>query len=207
MTGTHAHAQGHTDRTQTHTHILPHTTAHLDTYKKNTHTDTHNLTQRHTHTHTHIHFCTQRHTHTHANTQTHTPAHKDTLFCFVLFDVLHLASRWKEFQRLADRRKLALESALNIQNYHLECTEIQSWMKEKTRVIESTQSLGNDLAGVMALQRKLTGMERDLEAIQVHCVSQRSEPGSVSTLRPNHSHSITHGLALQYIIILILHTH
>lgn len=40
-------------------------------------------------------------------------------------------------------------------------------MREKTKVIESTQGLGNDLAGVMALQRKLTGMERDLEAIQV----------------------------------------
>uniref|UniRef100_A0A8D3AS79 Spectrin beta chain n=1 Tax=Scophthalmus maximus TaxID=52904 RepID=A0A8D3AS79_SCOMX len=64
-------------------------------------------------------------------------------------------------------KKQALESALNIQNYHLECNEIQTWMKEKTKVIESTQSLGNDLAGVMALQRKLTGMERDLEAIQV----------------------------------------
>lgn len=43
-------------------------------------------------------------------------------------------------------------------------------MKEKTKVIESTQSLGNDLAGVMALQRKLTGMERDLEAIQVKII-------------------------------------
>lgn len=32
-------------------------------------------------------------------------------------------------------------------------------------MIESTQELGNDLAGVMALQRKLTGMERDLAAI------------------------------------------
>uniref|UniRef100_A0A4W5N269 Spectrin beta chain n=1 Tax=Hucho hucho TaxID=62062 RepID=A0A4W5N269_9TELE len=78
-----------------------------------------------------------------------------------------LNNRWKEFQRLADQRKHALESALNIQNYHLECNEIQSWMREKTKVIESTESLGNDLAGVMALQRKLTGMERDLEAIQV----------------------------------------
>uniref|UniRef100_A0A8C7LEZ1 Spectrin beta chain n=1 Tax=Oncorhynchus kisutch TaxID=8019 RepID=A0A8C7LEZ1_ONCKI len=78
-----------------------------------------------------------------------------------------LNNRWKEFQRLADQRKQALESALNIQNYHLECNEIQSWMREKTKVIESTESLGNDLAGVMALQRKLTGMERDLEAIQV----------------------------------------
>uniref|UniRef100_A0A8C2E4M4 Spectrin beta chain n=1 Tax=Cyprinus carpio TaxID=7962 RepID=A0A8C2E4M4_CYPCA len=78
-----------------------------------------------------------------------------------------LNKRWSDFQSLANQRKQALESALNIQNYHLECNEIKSWMKEKTKVIESTQSLGNDLAGVMALQRKLTGMERDLEAIQV----------------------------------------
>uniref|UniRef100_A0A3B4YXK3 Spectrin beta chain n=1 Tax=Stegastes partitus TaxID=144197 RepID=A0A3B4YXK3_9TELE len=78
-----------------------------------------------------------------------------------------LNNRWKEFEQLAGQKKHALESALNIQNYHLECNEIQTWMKEKTKVIESTQSLGNDLAGVMALQRKLTGMERDLEAIQV----------------------------------------
>lgn len=68
---------------------------------------------------------------------------------------------------MAGQKKLDLESALNIQNYHLECNEIQTWMREKTKVIESTQGLGNDLAGVMALQRKLTGMERDLEAIQV----------------------------------------
>ncbi|KAI4813926.1 hypothetical protein KUCAC02_003146, partial [Chaenocephalus aceratus] len=80
-------------------------------------------------------------------------------------DQLH--DRWNEFEKLAGQKKVALESALNIQNYHLECNEIQTWMKEKTKVIESTQSLGNDLAGVMALQRKLTGMERDLEAIQV----------------------------------------
>uniref|UniRef100_H2TZA2 Spectrin beta chain n=1 Tax=Takifugu rubripes TaxID=31033 RepID=H2TZA2_TAKRU len=74
-----------------------------------------------------------------------------------------LKNRWKEFEQLAGQKKEDLESALNIQNYHLECNEIQTWMKEKTKVIESTQGLGNDLAGVMALQRKLTGMERDLE--------------------------------------------
>uniref|UniRef100_A0A8K9V702 Spectrin beta chain n=1 Tax=Oncorhynchus mykiss TaxID=8022 RepID=A0A8K9V702_ONCMY len=86
-----------------------------------------------------------------------------------------LNNRWKEFQRLADQRKQALESALNIQNYHLECNEIQSWMREKTKVIESTESLGNDLAGVMALQRKLTGMERDLEAIQLDDLKKEAE--------------------------------
>uniref|UniRef100_A0A8C1X795 Spectrin beta chain n=1 Tax=Cyprinus carpio TaxID=7962 RepID=A0A8C1X795_CYPCA len=89
-----------------------------------------------------------------------------------------LNKRWSDFQSLSDQRKQALESALNIQNYHLECNEIKSWMKEKTKVIESTQSLGNDLAGVMALQRKLTGMERDLEAIQgklddLHCEAEK----------------------------------
>lgn len=85
----------------------------------------------------------------------------------LLFGDLGVFRRWKEFEQLAGQKKQGLESALNIQNYHLECNEIQTWMKEKTKVIESTQSLGNDLAGVMALQRKLTGMERDLEAIQV----------------------------------------
>lgn len=61
---------------------------------------------------------------------------------------------------------------------------MQSWMKEKTKVIESTQSLGNDLAGVMTLQRKLTGLERDLEAIEVArsrfaFTSELSRAGSV----------------------------
>ena len=34
------------------------------------------------------------------------------------------------------------------------------------KVVESTDELDNDLAGVMALQRRLAGMERDLDAIQ-----------------------------------------
>ncbi|KAK9391252.1 spectrin beta chain non-erythrocytic 2 [Crotalus adamanteus] len=77
-----------------------------------------------------------------------------------------LNSRWQQFQSLASQKKEALTSALSIQNYFLECNETKAWMREKTKVIESTQDLGNDLAGVMALQRKLAGMERDLEAIQ-----------------------------------------
>ncbi|XP_037389644.1 spectrin family protein isoform X2 [Pygocentrus nattereri] len=101
-----------------------------------------------------------------------------------------LNNRWSEFQRVADQRKQALESALNIQNYHLECNEIQSWMKEKTKVIESTQSLGNDLAGVMALQRKLTGMERDLEAIQGKLGGLRSEAEKLASEHPEQAGEI-----------------
>ncbi|KAI5087786.1 spectrin beta chain, non-erythrocytic 1 [Silurus meridionalis] len=77
-----------------------------------------------------------------------------------------LNTRWSQYRELVDRKKDALNSALGVQNYYLECNETKSWIREKTKVIESTQDLGNDLAGVMALQRKLTGMERDLVAIE-----------------------------------------
>ena len=43
---------------------------------------------------------------------------------------------------------------------------LQSWIHEKAKIIESTEELGNDLTGVMTLQRRLSGMERDLAAIQ-----------------------------------------
>ncbi|KAA8587037.1 hypothetical protein FQN60_000873, partial [Etheostoma spectabile] len=108
-------------------------------------------------------------------------------------DQLH--NRWKEFEQLAGQKKIALESALNIQNYHLECNEIQTWMKEKTKVIESTQSLGNDLAGVMALQRKLTGMERDLEAIQGKLDDLRNEAEKLATEHPDQAGEIQGHLA------------
>ncbi|XP_062341939.1 spectrin family protein isoform X2 [Osmerus eperlanus] len=101
-----------------------------------------------------------------------------------------LNDRWKEFQRLAEQKKQDLESALNIQNYHLECNEIQTWMREKTKVIESTQSLGNDLAGVMALQRKLTGMERDLEAIQGKLDDLRQEAEKLAREHPEQAEEI-----------------
>ncbi|KAB0407502.1 hypothetical protein E2I00_007676 [Balaenoptera physalus] len=74
-----------------------------------------------------------------------------------------LNHRWQQFRSLADGKKAALTSALSIQNYHLECTETQAWMREKTKVIESTQGLGNDLAGVLALQQVQAGWE-DLRA-------------------------------------------
>uniref|UniRef100_A0A671YL88 Spectrin beta chain n=1 Tax=Sparus aurata TaxID=8175 RepID=A0A671YL88_SPAAU len=103
-----------------------------------------------------------------------------------------LNDRWKEFEQLAGQKKQGLESALNIQNYHLECNEIQSWMKEKTKVIESTQGLGNDLAGVMALQRKLTGMERDLEAIQGKLDDLKNEAQKLAKEHPDQAGEI-HG--------------
>ncbi|KAG8437845.1 hypothetical protein GDO86_008518 [Hymenochirus boettgeri] len=106
-----------------------------------------------------------------------------------------LNSRWNEFRKLVAEKKNALDSALDIQNYHLECNETVCWMREKTKVIESTQSLGNDLAGVTALQRKLTGMERDLKAIQGKVGELRSEAEKLSSGHPQRASAITSRLS------------
>ncbi|PIO36249.1 hypothetical protein AB205_0066670, partial [Aquarana catesbeiana] len=102
-----------------------------------------------------------------------------------------LNARWNQFRQLVGQKRNALESALEIQNYHLECNETVCWMREKTKVIESTQSLGNDLAGVTALQRKLTGMERDLEAIQGKVGDLRLEADKLASEHPQRASAIT----------------
>lgn len=130
-------------------------------------------------------------------------------------------SRWSQFRDLVDQKKDSLNSALGVQNYHLECNETKSWIKEKTKVpteqrlliqhkihhscclthasilqvIESTQELGNDLAGVMALQRKLTGMERDLVAIEDKLGDLGKEAERLSSEHPEQSEAIKGRLA------------
>lgn len=63
------------------------------------------------------------------------------------------------------------------------------------QVIESTQELGNDLAGVMALQRKLTGMERDLAAIEDKLGDLRKEADRLASEHPDQSEAIKGRLA------------
>lgn len=63
------------------------------------------------------------------------------------------------------------------------------------QVIESTQELGNDLAGVMALQRKLTGMERDLVAIEDKLGDLGKEAERLASEHPEQSKTIKGRLA------------
>ncbi|XP_056283080.1 spectrin beta chain, erythrocytic isoform X2 [Pseudoliparis swirei] len=79
---------------------------------------------------------------------------------------LRLNKRWEAFKATVEDKKRRVDSAVSLNNYGLECDETASWVRDKTRVIESTQDLGNDLAAVMTIQRKLCGMERDLAAIE-----------------------------------------
>ncbi|XP_064788756.1 spectrin beta chain, non-erythrocytic 1-like isoform X1 [Oncorhynchus masou masou] len=106
-----------------------------------------------------------------------------------------LNTRWSQFRDLVDLKKDSLNSALGVQNYHLECNETKSWIREKTKVIESTQELGNDLAGVMALQRKLTGMERDLAAIEDKLGELGKEGECLATEHPDQAQGIMGRLA------------
>ncbi|CDQ60581.1 unnamed protein product [Oncorhynchus mykiss] len=101
----------------------------------------------------------------------------------------------RQFRDLADQKKESLISALGVQNYHLDCNETKSWIREKTKVIESTQELGNDLTGVMALQRKLTGMERDLAAIEDKLGDLRGEAERLPGEHPNQAKAIKGRLA------------
>lgn len=106
-----------------------------------------------------------------------------------------LNTRWSQFRDLVDLKKESLHSALGVQNYHLDCNETKSWIREKTKVIESTQELGNDLTGVMALQRKLTGMERDLAAIETKLGDLRGEAERLGGEHPDQAKAITGRLA------------
>ncbi|XP_071244503.1 spectrin beta chain, non-erythrocytic 1-like isoform X3 [Salvelinus alpinus] len=106
-----------------------------------------------------------------------------------------LNNRWSQFRDLADQKKESLISALGVQNYHLDCNETKSWIREKTKVIESTQELGNDLTGVMALQRKLTGMERDLAAIEDKLGDLRGEAERLAGEHPDQAKAIKDRLA------------
>lgn len=85
---------------------------------------------------------------------------------------------------MVEEKKRKVDSALSLHNYGMECDETEAWICEKTRVIESTQDLGNDLAAVMAMQRKLFGMERDLAAIDDKLTFLRNEADELARDHP-----------------------
>ncbi|XP_006864620.1 PREDICTED: spectrin beta chain, erythrocytic isoform X2 [Chrysochloris asiatica] len=78
----------------------------------------------------------------------------------------HLNTRWQAFKTMVLKQREAVDSALRVHNYCLDCEETSKWIVDKTKVVESTKDLGRDLAGVFAIQRKLSGLERDVAAIQ-----------------------------------------
>uniref|UniRef100_A0AAQ4RED3 Spectrin beta chain n=1 Tax=Gasterosteus aculeatus aculeatus TaxID=481459 RepID=A0AAQ4RED3_GASAC len=103
---------------------------------------------------------------------------------------LRLNKRWEAFKALVEDKKRKVDSAVSLNNYGLECDETETWIRDKTRVIESTQDLGNDLAAVITIQRKLFGMERDLAAIENKITFLRNEADQLATDHPENAQDI-----------------
>ncbi|CAB1335514.1 unnamed protein product [Coregonus sp. 'balchen'] len=103
---------------------------------------------------------------------------------------MRLNKRWQAFKAMVEEKKRKVDSALSYHNYGLECDETEAWIRDKTRVIKSTQDLGNDLNAVMTIQRKLYGMERDLAAIEDKLTFLRSEADQLAKDHPDNAADI-----------------
>ncbi|XP_051900167.1 spectrin beta chain, non-erythrocytic 4-like isoform X2 [Pristis pectinata] len=97
----------------------------------------------------------------------------------------HLNSRWGQILRLVKSKKDTTNSLLCVQSYLLECNEIKCQIREKRKVIESTQYLGNDFGGVIALQRKLSTMEGALAVIEPKLIGLQLEAEGLATAHPS----------------------
>ncbi|XP_021258299.1 spectrin beta chain, erythrocytic isoform X2 [Numida meleagris] len=95
-----------------------------------------------------------------------------------------LNERWDRFRELVSQWRAAVGSALNLLNFQLECEETRAWLLSKTRVVESTRELGRDLAGVLATQRKLYGIERELAAAESRLEALRPQAALLAQERP-----------------------
>ena len=76
-----------------------------------------------------------------------------------------LNNKWSNLRNVVDKKRDDLNSTFGVQTFHIESQETISWIQDKIRVVQSTEKLGNDLSGVMQMQRRLSGLERDMAAI------------------------------------------
>ncbi|NWR83248.1 SPTB1 protein, partial [Furnarius figulus] len=107
-----------------------------------------------------------------------------------------LNERWDRFQKLVSERRRAVGSALQLLNYNLESEETQQWLRSKARAVEATAELGRDLAGVLATQRKLYGIERELEVAQDRLATLRSQAERLAEERPESAPAVAQRLAM-----------
>ncbi|XP_032918047.1 spectrin beta chain, erythrocytic [Catharus ustulatus] len=107
-----------------------------------------------------------------------------------------LNERWGRFRDLVSERRRAVGSALRLLNYNLESEETQKWLRSKARAVEATAELGRDLAGVLATQRKLYGIERELAVAQDRLGTLRSQAERLAEERPEVATEVAQKLAV-----------
>ncbi|XP_063803271.1 spectrin beta chain, erythrocytic [Pseudophryne corroboree] len=102
----------------------------------------------------------------------------------------HMNTRWGEFQAMVAHKRKAVDSALGLYNYGLECEETKNRILEKINVVDSIQNLGDDLASVISIQRKLYGIERDLTTIEAKLINLQEEAQKLANENPEHAQEI-----------------
>lgn len=95
-----------------------------------------------------------------------------------------LNARWAQLRDMVDQKRAELDRAHRLETFRIDCQETISWIADKTRVLEDSGELTNDLSGVMRLQRRLSMMERDLGAIQSKLDSLKAEADSIAVEKP-----------------------
>lgn len=106
-----------------------------------------------------------------------------------------LNQKWAELREKAEAKREELNSAHGVQSFHIECRETVSWIEDKKRILQSTDTLEMDLTGIMTLQRRLSGMERDLAAIQAKLTSLEKEAANIEGEHPEEAELIRDRIA------------
>ncbi|XP_047735798.1 spectrin beta chain isoform X3 [Hyalella azteca] len=101
-----------------------------------------------------------------------------------------LNQKWAALRDKAENKREELNSAHGVQTFHIECRETVLWIEDKKRVLLETADLGTDLSGIMTLQRRLSGMERDLAAIQAKLDALEREADKISSEHPEEAELI-----------------
>ncbi|EDW36624.1 GL15987 [Drosophila persimilis] len=107
----------------------------------------------------------------------------------------HLNQEWSTLREKAEAKMDDLKSAHGVQTFYIECRETISWIEDKKRILTETDSLEMDLTGVMTLQRRLSGMDRDLAAIQAKLSSLEREASSIEDEHPEEAQIIRERIA------------
>ncbi|XP_075723579.1 spectrin beta chain isoform X2 [Rhipicephalus microplus] len=101
-----------------------------------------------------------------------------------------LNQSWASLRDAAEKKRDNISSAHGVQTFHVECRETITWIEEKTKLLRATEDLGDDLTGIMTLQRRLSGMERDLAAIQAKLDALDKEADRIKQEHPEEAEAI-----------------
>ncbi|KAL7669647.1 hypothetical protein ACOME3_010294 [Neoechinorhynchus agilis] len=99
-------------------------------------------------------------------------------------------NKWEDLKIAVDLKREEIKSTFGVQTFHIECDETITWIQDKVKIVQSTEELGRDLSGVMTMQRRLSGIERDLGAIQAKLDQLDTEAEQIEQAHPQEAENV-----------------